>query len=659
MAAVTDRFSGPREESYGGAASGQVHLHICAHPADDLFFLAPDLWQSVEAGAVVVGVFLTAGQRDGSFGHVAARQRGLRAAYGKMLVGDASAAWSRREWELACGLTVEIAELTGGPGGRCALIFASLSDPVDGPGIRELWQGSIGSLRTVPGLGGPLSAVEAEVTREQVLDALVQILHANKPSLVRIMEPDPDCSSYDPDGESEFADHSAHTAAALFGLEAVRRYSADSPHNRPLALEAYRGERQAELPFCLEGDALARKMALLSVYGGQDGRTVADDVEPGDASLGAEAFWRRYGNSTSLVYAPSTSWLAEDADGRMVAATVRDGAPALFQAGGAPGRWTQAALPPAALKDGQFAPRVDLVRGRDGRLHVFGTYLAVGAEPAGHVRTVLTSFRVPGGTFTDWQDLGNPYDSARYNPARRRGVGTAVPVALADGGVAFFQRNFGTGVSGRRQVLGHGWSPWLDLGGSTENGYSAVLGAGGTVDLFACGEHALLRWRQSTGETGWERDPGFLLPVPAGPVTAIATPSTGLRLYARQRDTAWVLEYRQHPADLSWSAVPRLAGAPGGYGPVAAACAPDGSACVLAVRNRVGTVSVAWLDDGWSQPASWTAGGPLSTGAPTVLFDSSGRCIVAAIGTGSDLNIGDVERSADGSPRVTWRQVAG
>ena len=660
MAAVTVGSSGPGAESgNGGAAPGQVHMHICAHPADDLFFFAPDLWQSADAGAALVTVFLTAGQRDGAASHVAARQRGIRAAYAKMLVGDASATWSRREWELSPGLCAEIADLTGGSGSHCSLIFVNLSDPADGPSLRELWQGSIGSLPTVPGLGSPLSAVGAEVAREQLLDALLHILHANRPNLVRVMDPDPDCRDYDPDGESVFADHPAHTAAALFGVEAVRRYCADSADSRPLVLEAYRGERQADLPFCLEGEALTRKMGLLAVYGGQDGRDVVDETAPGDEVVGAEAFWRRYGNSTSLVYPPSVSWLAEDQSGRVTAVAVRDGLPVLFEAGDASGRWVRASLPHPALKGGQFAPRVDLVPGQDGRLHVFGTYIAVGAEPGEHVRTVLTSFRSRGGSFTDWQDLGNPYDSARYNPVRRRGVGTAAPVALPDGGVAFFQRNFGTGVSGRRQVLGHGWSPWLDLGGTTETGYSAVLGADGAVELFACGENSLLRWRETPDGTELERDPGFLLPASAGPVTAIATPEAGLRLYARQRDTAWVLEYRQDPADHLWSAVARLVGAPGGTGPVAAACAPDGSACVLAVRNRVGTVSIAWVDSASSQPAQWTAGGPLCTGSPAVLFDGSGRCVVAAVGADARLSIAAVERSSDGSAKPTWRQVAG
>lgn len=635
------------------SAAGQVQLQICASPGDDLFYYNPDLRQALAAGASVVTVYLTAGGQPDEAA-LAARRRGAKAAYALMLSGDANAEWRQETRALAAGLSALTAQ-PADAADRVRLIFLDLTVPDDdgesGESLLDLWTERVPALRDAAG---------ASVSRTRLLESLVELMHETGPGLLRTPDPDPDCTDYDPDGGSQFADDPNRIAGAWFALEAARLYGSDA-HSRPLLVDAYRGNEQEADPACLGPDTLAGKLEVLATYGGQDGRAERDGIAPGDLSVGLANYWRGYGNSTSRRFQPSTGWLAADENGRLVAALVRDGRPVLFrEADGAGEKWSRLEPPLESVKGGQFAPRIELLRGFDGRLFAFGLYTVLGSSDEDHVRTVVGTRRPVGGEFEPWQDLGSPYESASYNPVRRRGVGVPTAVALTDGGAAFFERNFGTGVSGRAQTLGRGWSHWLDLGGSTRNGYSAALDREGRVELFAGGDRALLRWRQTSpvGEPlELSIDPSFQIPVPAGPaVLALENPGGGLCLYVRQADTAWVLEYRQDPADLSWSSRPRLIGEPGGYGPVAAVAVPGRSAMLLATRGSTGRVAVALA--GESGPVRWTQSGPLLSAAPAVYAaEDGGRCLVAAVDQAGQLWIARVEADGDGAVS-DWRPVS-
>lgn len=113
-------------------------MQILAHPDDDLYFMNPELQQSIDANDQLVSVYVTSGEAEGFNkipGHkppkpnvanyAGARRQGLRQAYAFMATGDTKAAWTRQAITLPDGTPIEVDALSQHPGIR--LIFLGVS----------------------------------------------------------------------------------------------------------------------------------------------------------------------------------------------------------------------------------------------------------------------------------------------------------------------------------------------------------------------------------------------------------------------------------------------------------------------------------------------------------------------------------------------------
>lgn len=645
------------------APSASTHLQICAHPDDDLFFMAPDLFQAVAAGAEVISVYLVAGEADGRNaalgkkgrdglpvdyeGYVAARQRGLRAAYADAALGDASAPWTCEAYRTSSGFQVERATLSGGA--PVTLYFFNLAMAGGPPPIRlhTLWTGEIERQSTRRPTGSPLPDAPNALTREELLDALVGLMAEHRPTIVRTLDPDPDHATYE-NGRVTYHDHLEHTAAALFAFEALRRYEA--PQGAPV-VESYRGYGNKVWPDNLSAPAFQDKTQRLDIYGGKDGRRRKHGIDPGDFQLGDRAHRKPYGRSTYARYSHSSTWLQQDGGGALTAFTVHNGIP--FQWRETESGFTPTPLGADAPEGGTFSPQLNVVATDDGLLHVFGVHMSLAAGRYEHRRDVmLLSQEEPGGSFGSWQNLGNPYNAEGLNPIKRREVGQPEPAALPGGRLEFVVRNFGHGLSHRRQEPTGAWSPWRDLGGSVQEGVAWETSPDGAVELYAPAPDQIIQWIRDKEPSPLSRNGALPFPAPAGPVTYLTDQERAL-LFVREPGTGQVLCYHRPSSEESWHPEPQHLGGHGGTGPISATRTPDGR-ITLAARNDHGTTSFAGLPERADEaPPAWTASGPLSVHAPSSALTSDGLVATAVLGVDAQLHVALWEPA---TPAPVWEQ---
>lgn len=663
------RFSGPQGQ--GVEASGSAlgtHLQVLAHPDDDLFFMAPDLFHAVAAGAEVVNVYLVAGEADGRNaahgarnrdrlavdyeGYVAARQRGLRAAYADAALNDASAPWTCETYRTSDGFPVERASLAGRA--PVTLYFFNLAMTGGRPPMRlqTLWTGEIEQQRTRRPTGSPLPDEPVALTREGLLDALVELLAAHRPSTVRTLDPDPDHATYD-NGRVTYHDHQEHTAAALFAFEALRRYGERAPERAPV-VESYRGYGNKVWPGNLSRQVLHDKTRRLDIYGGTDGRRRTRGIDPGDFQLGDSAHRKAYSRSTYARYSHASTWLQPNGDGALTAFTVLNGNPVQWQQDG--GEFTPGPLGTDAPEGGFFSPQLHAVVTDDGLLHVFGVHMSLAAGRYEHRRDVmLVSQQEPGGRFGAWQNLGNPYNAEGLNPVKRREIGQPEPVALPGGGLEFVVRNFSLGLSHRRLGPTGTWSPWHDLGGTVQEGAAWGTLPDGTVELYAPAPDRIVQWNRDEQSSSFGRPRPLPFPAPAGPVTCMTADRDRALLLMRRPGTGEILCHHRPGPQEPWQAEPQSLGGHGGTGPVTATRTRDGR-IALATRNDHGTLSFAWLPEpADGKPPVWTASGPLSVHAPSSALDADGCVVTAVLGVDARLH---VARREPGTADPVWTTSA-
>ncbi|MEU4346949.1 PIG-L family deacetylase [Streptomyces sp. NPDC023838] len=648
----------PRQRGTTGPAP---HLQICAHTDDDLYFMTPDLLQSVEAGVPIVSVYLTTGEADGInlamddparktavpdfAGYTAARQHGIRAAYAAMVTGSRRAPWQRSTLKVRDGVTAEISTLGEN---RVVLIFLNLrtGHGAAGSSIIGLWRETSADLATLRPTDSPIPAKSdgRRMTRSAVIDTLADLLKHYAPSVVRIMNPDPDRTAIDQKtGEITYADNPDHTATAFFAMAALDVYERTEPEQPP-AVESYLGYCNKLRPNNLSAQQAARKFSYLSVYGGEDGH---DCERPpglcGDRPLGNRAYNRFYGQSTSYRWQPSTSWLQQRADGRLTAFGVRGGRPVMWTqdrpggeswSGPEPlGQW------PAA--EGRCLSRLDAVRDASGRIHVIAVRARVGAAPERQQRDLMHVVQdAHTGAFGAWTDLQSPYSTAAQHEPRRRALGMPI-VAVTGNHVRVVIRNFGGGLS-TRLLTEDGWQPWDDLQGGALEGAAAVTLRRGTVEFYATSRMigmGMLRWHQRTPGGAFERDYGTQLARPAAPVTLVEQSDGSLLMFSRQPGTGWVLANRQDGQGGIWDTQPEIADTTPGFGPLAHAVLPTGEAALVQRSDDHGlTLSIQPLD-GSPLTHEWTPlGGSPFLHAPSAALDAAGNLVVAHLDAQARLN---------------------
>ncbi|AUG79177.1 hypothetical protein CFP65_4430 [Kitasatospora sp. MMS16-BH015] len=662
----------------------QPHMQIVAHTDDDLYFMVPDLLHTVRAGIPVVCVYVTAGEADGRNaptsdkdrlelpedfeGYTAGRQNGIRAAYSAIVTGDRGAEWKREARTFRDGVVGEVSVLEAGEA-PITLIFLNLRMVQGGAPVRlrTLWTEESPAQPTLRPTGSPIPGESGtyNFTRDGLIDTLADLLAEHRPSVVRVLDPDPDHTSYG-NGPTRYCDNEDHTASALFALTALRRYD-QAGHDQSVTVESYRGYWNKLWPFNLSGPAFAEKMKYITVYGGGDGHECESPLTCGDRQLGARAYNRGYGQSTTYRYQGTTNWLQQQPDGRLVAFAVLNGRPV---------RWTESLAgtgefaeraPLGALLDQDdttFLPQLDVVRDPRGCLHVLGLRMYAAADQYGHTRDVVHAWQgQPSSVFGPWNNLGNPYNEAGNNPIKRRELGNPVGAFDADGQLRFFVRNFGHGLSARKRLADGQWSKWLDHGGRSQDGYGALTTSRGTIELYGGSvgdgiQPGVVRWRQSSPGSDLAAEYDTLLPAPSGPPAVLEQPDGRLVLFVRQPNTAWVIAYRQSEPDGRWDTRAHLLGGDGGFGRLATVLLPTGDV-LIAQRNDNGTVSatVQPTGDGAFHSEWHDLGGGPFVHLPSLALNHHGQAVLAVMGTDSRLHTTVLEVSGRQVRTTEWRQT--
>lgn len=614
-----------------------VHIQVCCHLDDDLYFMNPDLMHALRSGAAVVTVYLAAGEADGRnaprgtpgyhglpadhAAYAAARIDGVLAAYAYMATGDRCAPWHRALLPAAGGLTAETATLRAAPHVR--LVFLSLAKR-DGTGrsmgFGELWNGSAARQSVLVPTGSLLPAGQSR-TREQVVQTLAGLLTAWAPTVLRVMDPFPDSTLDRATGKREPRDHPDHAPAAHYALAALDTLRG-TPQEPRCTVVGYRGYGNRDWAANLGEADLAEKKRVLSVYG------AGTPGHPGDRKIGAATAKKTYGTSCASRFPGGELALAHLASGRLAAFGVEGSVPVLWTAGPTAGDGWNAPRPLEA--DGPVLPYAAAV-GVDGRrdavAQVFAVRRHLDPDPRRHRLEVVTAREDPGrpAEFGPWISLGNPHDGHAWY----KGPGIGMPSVARDGlgRVHLFVRNHGTGLSSRTAAPDGQWGPWRDLGGRGLQGpVHAVVTIDGLVEVVGHTRDEVLLWRQLPGTEA----PSFhrsRAGVRTGdcPVL-VALPDRTLALLHRPAGSPHIAVSHRADPRAGWGALPHSIGEIAGR----ALAAATGPTPLVAATDWAGGVYVRALPvPGQQETAPWrqlTAGGALGT---PQLIHHEGRVIVA------------------------------
>ncbi|WP_203935096.1 PIG-L family deacetylase, partial [Virgisporangium ochraceum] len=191
-------------------------MQVVAHPDDDLFFMSPDIYQTIRAGMPTVTVYITASEISGagSTPEQKARslQRGVQDAYARMAgVPDTNAngqeEWTGGPWTVG-SRKVERYSLVQRP--EVQLVFMNLHDGRLG----EVYDDGLTDKTVVPSGSSVGSYAYA---RADVASVLLSILNSYQPTVLRYQDPTPDARYYE--------DHTDHFAGARFVTDVVARYT--------------------------------------------------------------------------------------------------------------------------------------------------------------------------------------------------------------------------------------------------------------------------------------------------------------------------------------------------------------------------------------------------------------------------------------------------
>ncbi|KUL38779.1 hypothetical protein ADL22_17285, partial [Streptomyces sp. NRRL F-4489] len=586
--------------------NGSRVLQILAHPDDDLYFMNPEVQQTLGDNDQIVSVYVTCGETGGVnkvpgqprpkpdlAAYAGARRQGLRQAYALMATGDPHARWDVAASTLPGGLTVEVDTLAGHPGVQ--LVFLGVRQHYGTGhgrkrGLRDLWADPAMATATLVSTGSPVRTAQP-VTRAGLIDALTQLLQRYRPTLVRTMDPDPDMQVHDRlhrlhHDQRGYSDHPDHTATALFTFAALARYQ--GPGNGRLhAVTAYRGYYNERWPDALP-DALVRAKAdVLNAYGGAPG-TCDFSAGCGDYDVGRDRSYRTgWLQRTTLRYPTAAPQAQPGPDGRLAAFAVLAGQAVSWQeTARASGTWSA----PKSLGGNGLLPGLRAVLTGDGRWQLFAARIAALGPAARENRReiVMTEQPRPGAAFAPWSSLGTP----DRDPDRGRRVGGPVVARGGDGTTWLFARDWAKSPAARRRRADGGWDDWTALeAAEVQEGLSAATDSRGRVHLFGAGHTTVHHWQQDHPGGPFALRPTGL-PTPADPPTALARPDGSILLAFRAAPSARPLLYRLDPDRGTWhDERPGLDAR--GYGVLALHPVRDG--VLLAARDNSGTTAVATL----------------------------------------------------------------
>lgn len=671
-------------------AADQSFLQVIAHADDGLYFMNPDLEQSLRSGARSVTVCLTGGEADGRNvsrhardpDHVRrdraafarARTNGLRAAHAEMATGDPAAPWDVAAISLLPGFHVEIQTLRDAP--HHQLIFLELVEAravwqARTTSLRGLWLGATATLPTLRPVGTPVRQ-QFHYTRDQVTRTLVAVLDRVRPTVVRTLDPNAVHSRrrppVTPDRDPRLAgpryhDHQDHTASAYFAQAALAAYQGRGLPD-PAIVENYLGYEAGVLPNDLDLRTARRKARLLSVYGWSDHRRCGDPAGCGDRKVGGSALnggSRNWTRSTRLRAPGSNAWLRPAHDGRLTAFAVLGGA-AYCWAETRPGSGGFGA--PVRVGGDALQGQIHVVRRPDGALQLFASRTVLPGRNAAHRRELVTAVQrgtAPDGVpaFARWESLSSP----DADPVRSLEIGFPAAVAAPDGTVHVFVRTWDGNIAHRSGPHGAGWSLWERLEGTVStlkaspqivDGLDACVDSDGLIHLVAPSARTVQHWVSK--EPGQIPRPAAAtgLPQPAGPVSIVPL-ADGVVRVAYRSVTAQVLIAERQRLVGGWRVSARCE-AVGGYGRVAMAPVGSGDRMVLAARDDAGDVRMAMAQDA---PKPWQRGRVPHSAAAGVAQDAVGRAVVAALGTDGRLYTTRQTSVGQGALFLAWRPQTG
>ena len=231
-------------------------MQIVAHPDDDLLFMNPDLIRSIDTGACIRTVYLTAADAGGAAYYWLGRQLGVEAAYSDMAGSHRS--WQSQSVQLAGGQHATISSPRGDD--RVALLFLNLPDGNQrGQGyaatqyasMQRLHGGLIHSIKSVDG--------QSVYTLADVESNLRQLFDFFEPTEVRFLAPHV---------PAQYVDHSDHNATGEIVREALSNYTPEWTEQARVV--EYAGYPIHGAPENVHEGDLARKEAAFLRYAKHD-----------------------------------------------------------------------------------------------------------------------------------------------------------------------------------------------------------------------------------------------------------------------------------------------------------------------------------------------------------------------------------------------------
>ncbi|MGW2019125.1 PIG-L family deacetylase [Streptomyces sp. NPDC001927] len=445
---------------------------IVAHPDDDLYFMNPDVVQSIRSGKSLTTVYLTAGEANGVNGpgsvankanYAAARQNGIRAAYAEMATGSRTSPWDRVSIPTVGGGAAQMDVLRAAP--HVSLIWMQIREAgainADRPNsLNGLWNGRVQTLASQRATGTPVTT-DFTYSKDQVIDAITVVLERLRPTFVRIMDPTPGRNLK----TGALTDHQDHLFGARFAQAALERYAAKGTDSgRPhFAVQNYLGYPTSGLPSTLDPETAGNKLSTMKTYAWSDGvNDCGDPAGCGDLNVAARPAGSGWTKTVRYARGNSTSWVQRGPDGSLYAFSVLDGRLAVWtKASAATGDWQG----PVLLEGTGLDSGVTSVRLRDGRIAVFGVRTTIGTTAGNYRREVVTTEQTTlGGAFGAWRSLGTPEQNDSLGMSN-----ISAPAAAVDGTgrITVVLRDSAHRLKAREQQANGAWGPWRNLSANT------------------------------------------------------------------------------------------------------------------------------------------------------------------------------------------------
>lgn len=352
----------------------------------------------------------------------------------------------------------------------------------------------------------------------------------------------------------------------------------------------------------------------------------------------------RLGAHACMRYPQSARWLTKGSDG-LLSAYLPSAAGVL--------RWTERPEAdrwsgPELLEVPGLLPGVTVVQDASGYVHLIGLRRVKRGDGHERVEVVHSTQYQTGRPLGPWHSAGNPNANDRH---RAREVGFPSVAFDAQGNMHVFVRNFGHGVSTRKQSPDGKWGAWQHLRGiRVADELAALPGRLGGVELWARTRDsaAAVRWHQEAPGGEWAEE--AVLAVSPYPGSLSAAPEAGTVRY-RYSGTNEVCVWVPGASPVS------LGGADG-EGPVGAAqgVGVQGWECTVVVRSgRDGACAVGAHADGRPHGGVWWFdAGEASLVPPAVATDRRGRAIIAVMDVNGRLKVARQEPDANGLAFGAW-----